>query len=63
MKAEESKEELKMYKIWLAKILYYLLYAIIFFIALIIFIEILNIDVLKSSFGNFFINLFQKIQF
>jgi len=63
VKAEESKEELKMYKIWLAKILYYLLYAIIFFIALIIFIEILNIDVLKSSFGNFFINLFQKIQF
>ena len=52
-----------MYKIWLAKILYYLLFAIIFFIAIIIFIEIMNINVLKSSFGNFFINLFQKMQF
>jgi hypothetical protein len=52
-----------MYKIWLAKILYYLFYAIIFFIAIIIFIEIMNIDVLKGSFGDFFISLFQKMQF
>ena len=52
-----------MYKIWLAKILYYMLYALIFFVALIIFIEIMNIDVLKSSFGNFFISLFQRMQF
>ena len=43
--------------------LYYLFFAVIFFIAVIIFIEIMNIDVLKSSFGNFFINLFQKMQF
>ncbi len=52
-----------MYKIWLAKILYYLFFAVVFFIAIIIFIEIMNIDVLKSSFGNFFISLFQKMQF
>jgi hypothetical protein len=52
-----------MSKIWLAKIFYYLFYAVIFFIAVIIFIEIMNIDILKSEFGNFFINLFQKMQF
>lgn len=52
-----------MYKMWVAKILYYLFYAIIFFIAIIIFIEIMNIDLLKSDLGNFLINLIGKMQF
>lgn len=52
-----------MYKMWAAKILYYLFYAIIFFIAIIIFIEIMNIDLLKSDLGNFLINLIRKMQF
>ncbi len=52
-----------MYKMWVAKILYYLFYAIIFFIAIIIFIEIMNIDLLKSDLGNFLINLIRKMQF
>lgn len=52
-----------MYKIWIAKILYYLFFAFIFFIAFVIFIEVMNIDLLKSGFGNFLINLFKKIQF
>jgi len=52
-----------MYKMWVAKILYYLFYASIFFIAIIIFIEIMNIDLLKSDLGNFLINLIRKMQF
>jgi hypothetical protein len=52
-----------MYKIWIARILYYVFFAIIFFIAFIFFIEVMNIDLLKGSFGDFFINLFKKIQF
>jgi len=47
----------------MAKILYYLFFALIFFIAVIIFIEIMNIDLLRSEFGNFLINLFRKMQF
>lgn len=52
-----------MYKVWIAKILYYLFYAVIFFTAVVIFIEIMDINLLKSDLGNFLINLFRKIQF
>lgn len=52
-----------MYKVWIAKILYYLFYLIIFLIAVVIFIEITNVDLLSGDFGNFLINLFGKIQF
>jgi len=52
-----------MIKVLLARIIYYLFYAFIFFIAIVLFIEIMNIDVLKSGFGQFLINIFSKVQF
>jgi len=52
-----------MHRVWIARILYYLFYILIFFVAVIIFIEIMNIDLLNSDFGNFLINLFRKMQF
>jgi len=52
-----------LYKIWIAKIFYYLFYAFIFFIALIIFIEIFDYRLLDGNFGKKVIEIISRLQF
>jgi hypothetical protein len=52
-----------MWKLYLIKFFYYLLFGLIFLISLVIFFEILNIEIVKKYMGDFILNLFDKLNF
>ena len=52
-----------MWKVWLIKFLYYIFFGIIFLIAVIIFLEIMDFGFYKDFFGDFIYKVINKLNF
>ncbi len=52
-----------MWKLYLIKFFYYLLFGLIFLLSLVIFFEILDIEIVKKYVGDFILNIIDRMGF
>jgi len=52
-----------MWKVWLIKFLYYIFFGVIFLMAVIIFLEMMDISFYKDFFGDFIYKVINKLNF